>query len=208
MHLTRHLLMEKFRDAGEAPKLHLFGQLRRITQEWFTSYFSCKGGTTPAQLLYKSLADTACTRIEAAITRSCSADKPVRALLDSYNPQGSTSHVNFTTSKKDRWQTDPRKCHINWIINDSDWEAEFCRVAEAHPKVKAYVKNQNLGFEVPYTLAESFTITCRTSYFWLMTATGKKTSCILSWKSRATAEKTQKKRNPPWRPTGFRASTI
>ncbi|WP_420538655.1 BPTD_3080 family restriction endonuclease [Mailhella massiliensis] len=152
MHLTRHLLMEKFRDAGEAPKLHLFGQLRRITQEWFTDYFSCKGGTSPAQLLYKSLADTACSRIEAAITRSCSADKPVRALLDSYNPQGSTRHVNFTTSKKDRWQTDPRKCHINWVITDSDWEAEFCRVAEAHPKVKAYVKNQNLGFEVPYTL--------------------------------------------------------
>ena len=33
---------------------------------------------------------------------------------------------------------------------DSDWEAEFCRVAEAHPRVRAYVKNQNLGFEVPY----------------------------------------------------------
>ncbi len=29
-------------------------------------------------------------------------------------------------------------------------EAEFCRVAEAHPKVFAYVKNHSLGFEVPY----------------------------------------------------------
>ena len=44
----------------------------------------------------------------------------------------------------------PRRCHINWIILDSDWEAEFCRVAEAHPKVLAYVKNHNLGLEVPY----------------------------------------------------------
>ena len=33
---------------------------------------------------------------------------------------------------------------------DSDWEAEFCRVAESHPQVKAYVKNHNLGLEVPY----------------------------------------------------------
>jgi hypothetical protein len=33
---------------------------------------------------------------------------------------------------------------------DSDWEAEFCRVAESHPKVRAYVKNHNLGLEVPY----------------------------------------------------------
>ena len=33
---------------------------------------------------------------------------------------------------------------------DSGWEAEFCRVAESHPKVVAYTKNHNLGFEVPY----------------------------------------------------------
>jgi type III restriction enzyme len=59
-------------------------------------------------------------------------------------------HVNFTTSKTHRWQTDARRCHINWIILDSDWEAEFCRVAESHPQVKAYVKNHNLGLEVPY----------------------------------------------------------
>gem|GEM_PF-1674290 len=33
-----------------------------------------------------------------------------------------------------RWQTDPARC----------------RVAESHPRVKAYVKNHNLGLEVPY----------------------------------------------------------
>jgi hypothetical protein len=36
------------------------------------------------------------------------------------------------------------------VILDSEWEAEFCRVAESHPKVRAYVKNHNLGLEVPY----------------------------------------------------------
>ena len=40
-----------------------------------------------------------------------------------------------------------------WVILDSDWEAEFCRVAESHPRVKAYVKNYNLDFEVPYRYA-------------------------------------------------------
>jgi type III restriction enzyme len=35
-------------------------------------------------------------------------------------------------------------------VVDSDWEAEFCRVVEAHPRVRAYIKNQGLGFEVPY----------------------------------------------------------
>jgi uncharacterized protein (DUF4415 family) len=36
------------------------------------------------------------------------------------------------------------------VILDSDWEGEFCRVAESHPRVRAYVKNHNLGLEVPY----------------------------------------------------------
>jgi type III restriction enzyme len=71
-------------------------------------------------------------------------------VLDPYNPTGSTLHVNFTTSKTSRWRTDSRRCHINWVILDSDWEAEFCRVVEGHPRVRAYVKNHSLGFEVPY----------------------------------------------------------
>ena len=36
------------------------------------------------------------------------------------------------------------------MVLDSDWEGEFCRIAESHPKVRAYVKNHGLGFEVPY----------------------------------------------------------
>jgi type III restriction enzyme len=101
-------------------------------------------------LLYQELADMACERITAAITRSLVGERPIKALLDPYNPTGSTIHVNFNTSKTSRWQTDARKCHINWVILDSDWEAEFCRVAEFHPRVRAYVKNHNLGLEVPY----------------------------------------------------------
>ena len=47
---------------------------------------------------------------------------PIKTILDPYNPTGSTSHVKFTTSKTDRWETDARRCHINWVILDSDWE--------------------------------------------------------------------------------------
>jgi type III restriction enzyme len=38
------------------------------------------------------------------------------------------------------------------IVCDTGWEAEFCRAAEANARVRAYVKNQGLGFEVPYLL--------------------------------------------------------
>ncbi len=149
-HLTHRLLITKWRDPGEEPKLHLFGQLKRIAKQWLDTCLVCKGGTYPAQLMYQELADIACERITAGITRALVGERPIKAVLDPYNPVGSTMHVSFNTSKTDRWQTDARRCHINWIILDSDWEAEFCRVAEAHPRVKAYVKNHNLGLEVPY----------------------------------------------------------
>ena len=148
--LTSHLVLTKYPDADGAPQLQLFGQLKRIARQWLDNHFECKGGTYPAQLKYKTLADTACERIVAGITRAGFGKRPIKAVLDPYNPTGSTIHVNFNTSKTDRYETDARRSHINWIILDSDWESEFCRVAESHPRVKAYVKNHNLGLEVPY----------------------------------------------------------
>ena len=149
-HLTQQLLYTKWRDAGKEPKLHLFGQLKRITRQWLDGCLVCKGGTYPAQLMYQELADVACERITRAITRAEIGKRPVKAVLDPYNPTGTTCNVRFTTSKTDRWETDSRCCHINWVILDSGWEKEFCRVAESHPRVRAYVKNHALGFEVPY----------------------------------------------------------
>ena len=149
-HLTKRLIYTKWRDAGEDPRLYLFGQLKRISKEWLDHYLVCRGGTYPAQLLYQELGDLACERITAGITRALVGEKPVKVLLDPYNPTGSTMHVSFTTSKTSRWRTDSRRCQINYVILDSDWEAELCRVVEAHPRVMTYAKNHNLGFEVPY----------------------------------------------------------
>jgi type III restriction enzyme len=148
--LTAHLLTTKWREPGEEARYNLFGQLKRITKEWLDTCLVCSGGTYPAQLMIRQLADEACNRITAAITADTIDKAPIKALLDPYNPTGSTNFVNFTTSKTDRWQTKADRCHINWVILDSDWEGEFCRVAELHPRVKAYVKNHSLGFEVPY----------------------------------------------------------
>ncbi len=151
-HLTKRLLETKWRDSGEEPKLHLFGQLKRIAREWLDHHLVCKGGTRPAQLMYLELADMACERITQAIIERHLDERPVRvrAVLDPYNPVSSTRHVRFTTSKQTLWKTDARRCHIDHVVCDSDWEAEFCRVAEAHPRVRAYAKNHNVGLEVPY----------------------------------------------------------
>ncbi|HUP25191.1 MAG TPA: DEAD/DEAH box helicase family protein [Thermoanaerobaculia bacterium] len=149
-HLTKHLVETKWRDPGEEPKLYLFGQLKRITRYWLDNHLVCTGGTYPAQLLYPQLADQVCERITNGIVSHHIGERPAKVTLDPYNPAGSTAHVLFTTSKEHRWQTRHDRCHVNWVILDSDWEAELCRVVEGHPRVHAYVKNHNLGFEVPY----------------------------------------------------------
>ena len=149
-HLTKTLLEKHWRAPDQEPKLHLFGQLKRVTRRWLTDHLVCKGGTYPAQLMYQELADQACTRITRGIVARHLGERPVTAVLDPYNPTGSTIHVNFTTSKQPRWQTDARLCHVNWVVCDSEWEAEFCRFVESQPQVRAYVKNHGLGLEVPY----------------------------------------------------------
>ena len=56
-HVTKRLLYTKWRDPGEEPKLHLFGQLKAITKQWLDTCLRCTGGTYPAQLMYQELAD-------------------------------------------------------------------------------------------------------------------------------------------------------
>ena len=149
-HLTQRLV-ERWRDPGDSPRVHLFGQLKRIARRWLDTSLRCKGGTFPGQLLYIQLLDWACDRIVAAIVKTQAGSDTVRAVLNPYDPIGTTGDVDFHTSKKLRHRTDPRRCHINWAILDSSWEGRFCQVVERHPKVLRYVKNHRLGFTVPYT---------------------------------------------------------
>ncbi len=151
-HLTKRLLETKWRDNDGNPKLHLFGQLKRITRLWLDDHLNCKGGTCPPQLMNLTLADEACERITQGIVMGTGAGNTVTGILDPYTPRGSTRLVDFKTSKTNLWATALNKCHVNYAVCDSNWESEFCRVAEAHPKICAYIKNQGLGLEVPYRL--------------------------------------------------------
>ncbi|HET7314173.1 MAG TPA: hypothetical protein VFJ08_07455 [Salinisphaera sp.] len=146
-------------DFTEDSKLELtpglIGPARvRVARRWIDECLTCKGGTYPAQLLYREIGKRACEKITAAITRTMASEtRPIKAILAPYNPVGTTAHVGFNTSRTERYETSADKCHIDWVILDSGWEAEFCRVAESQPRVLAYVKNHNLGFDVPYRLA-------------------------------------------------------
>ncbi|MFC3614766.1 BPTD_3080 family restriction endonuclease [Lutimaribacter marinistellae] len=152
-HIAKHMIFEKLRDANEQPRMHLFPAAKRIVNQWLKEgHLVCKGDTVPAQLLYRELADEVCEIIFGALKDQPGGDSVLRAILDPYNPTGSTADVNFNTSKATRYHPRPDRSHVNWIVTDSDWEDKLAARIEDHPMVTAYAKNHNLGLEVPYLL--------------------------------------------------------
>lgn len=149
LRLAQWVVQRRLTAPNEPPNVGLILQMKPIMRRWIKDHLKCLGGTQPAQLLYYAIADRVSDRLMAAITRAQEGGGRVLAMLDPYNPEGSTRYVSFMTSRE-RYETSPR-CHVNYAIPDSDWEIEFCRVADRHPRVLAWVKNHNLGFEVPYT---------------------------------------------------------
>ncbi|TFL16707.1 BPTD_3080 family restriction endonuclease [Jannaschia formosa] len=153
--IASYWAMQKLRDANAAPKPHLFLQAKRILREWLdpkNGHVAFKGGTKPAQLLYRQITEEVCDLLMGALVDAPTGDPVIRPVLDSFAPEGSTADVTFHVGEREHMhQPDPRRSHLNWMIGDSGWEVRLAQILDAHPRVLAYAKNHNLGFEVPYT---------------------------------------------------------
>lgn len=147
--LAKHLLYASFQDEDGFPKQNLFPQIQRIARRWLDEGYLVTKGVPIGAILYTDQLARAAEKIQIACTRA--AEGPIIAVLDPYNPRGSTRHVNFITTKP-CWETGakPPRSQISHVVLDSDWEAVLAQALESHPRVLAYVKNQALGFEIPY----------------------------------------------------------
>jgi type III restriction enzyme len=58
--------------------------------------------------------------------------------------------VDFDTTRA-VYTTSRDKCHISHVVLDSNWEAKLAETLEEMDEVICYVKNQGLGFTIPYT---------------------------------------------------------
>ncbi|WP_315754450.1 BPTD_3080 family restriction endonuclease [Bradyrhizobium sp. SZCCHNRI2007] len=147
--LAKHLLYSHFRDDDGFPKQHLFPQIQRIARRWIEEGYLVTKGVPIGAILYKDQLARAAEKINIACTRGSGGR--LLAVLDPYNPKGSTRFVNFITSKP-VWKTgaQPPKCEISHVVLDSDWEEQLALTLEGHPRVLAYAKNQALGFDIPY----------------------------------------------------------
>jgi type III restriction enzyme len=139
------------RAPADGVQVWLFPQVLAIVKRWLVECVVCKDDTFLQLLLFTQKASEAAEKIYLAIVATSGGEKRLRAEVQRYDPTGSTTFVSYDTTKT-TWQTDPAKCHINLVPCDSGWEAKFAQALESMPEVLAYVKNQSLGYKIPYTL--------------------------------------------------------
>lgn len=130
----------------------VFPQLVRIIREWLAQHVALKDNTFVQMLLLHELADRAVDRIYKAIVRADQGEASLRAMLAPYDRVGSTRDVDFDTAKP-VYSTDPDRCHVSHVVADTtSWEQKMAQVLEGMNEVRRYVKNERLGFTIPYTL--------------------------------------------------------
>lgn len=130
----------------------LFPQVLDITKRWLTECVVCKDNTFIQMLLLLSYANTAADRIYRTIVRSTEGEKALMPIMRPYDPTGTTRYVDFDTIKP-VYPTSPEKCHISHVVADTEtWEQKMAQTLEEMNEVICYVKNQNLGFTIPYTI--------------------------------------------------------
>lgn len=130
----------------------LFPQMLVIAKRWLEECVTCKDNTFPQLLLLVEFAHDAADRIYKAIVESAAGTPALKPILRAYDVVGSTRGVDFDTTKA-VYPTDPAKCHISHVVADTgSWEQKMAQALEEMPEVVRYVKNQSLGFTIPYSL--------------------------------------------------------
>ena len=164
--LAKLTLERYFRQDGaqreDTPKEHrfesevkhwLFPSLLQVCQRWLDECIVCKDNTFPQLLLLLEHAYGAADKIYHAIVQSEQGQKRLMPILRPYDTVGTTEHVDFDTTRP-VYATKEDKCHVSHVVADtSSWEQKMAQALEDMDEVRAYVKNHNVGFVVPYVLA-------------------------------------------------------
>jgi type III restriction enzyme len=152
--LAKVALEKYFRDKDDQVKAWLFPDLVEITRRWLAECVTCKDNVFPQLLLFVEKAHAAAEHIYRGIVASTAGEKTLMPILESYDAVGSTRYVDFETTRP-TYKTDPAYCHISHVVADTEsWEQKMAEAIEELGReglVRAYAKNHNLSFFIPYT---------------------------------------------------------
>ena len=151
--LTQRLIQQYYTDHEKGREFQLFGQLKRIVEKWYNTQIEVIGGDGSVEMrrlvIFWNQKETA-TSIYEGIRRANTDSEQIKAVLNYYNPEGSTRYVYGATSK----EVYPTvKSHVNYVVADTDsWEQIAAKTLEELPQVVRYVKNHFLDFKIPYLI--------------------------------------------------------
>ncbi|MXW57574.1 MAG: restriction endonuclease [Acidimicrobiia bacterium] len=138
-------------DAAEKP--WLFPQLVDITRQWLASdCVTFADGTAVGMLLLTEATHRAAEAVFRAI-RYVEDARPevIQPLLRHFDPEGTTDDVSFSTRKA---VMEAEKSHVSHVVLDgprgNTWEERLAVLLEADSRVRSFVKNDHLGFVIPY----------------------------------------------------------
>jgi type III restriction enzyme len=150
--LAKEVLEHFFKDDDGNNKPWLFPQILEITRKWMDECLEFRDNTFPQMLLITRLRRAASEKIYRSIVSNVDGATRLKPILRSFETTGSTDYVDFDTTKN-VFITDESKSHVSHVVADTEsWEQKMASVLEEMPEVFSYVKNQNLGFTIPYVL--------------------------------------------------------
>ena len=154
--ITKEILNRYYRDDGGRPFFQKFHQIKRVVEAWYETRVKLIGYPDPdyRRALIFFPPQQICEHIYRGIASRHQRDgtEQVLPVFNHYNRFGSTKYVSGNTSKE-VYPTE--KSHINVVVADTEsWEQIAAKTLEKLGAVEAYVKNEFLGFSVPYVAAD------------------------------------------------------
>lgn len=136
--------------AEAVPVQVLFPKVAFAAKRFLAEKLDRKGGSQPCDvLLVGEYMQAAIGSLLEAIKKGSSSDSAEVAVIpQGAAGRGSTLFVDFHTTKP---IYPVRKCHLNAMVADTQkWEQSAAFQIDSHPGVKKWVKNESLGFFIPY----------------------------------------------------------
>lgn len=149
--ITKELIKRHFNnEEGNEPQFQKFNKLKSIVEYWYSEKVLLLNITDQRykKLLFFEQPKKIVDHIARGINPQLNTTEHVRPVFNYYNKFSSTKYVNGNTVKE-VYPTD--KSHVNCVVMDSDWEGIAAKTLEEIDTVETYVKNQFLGFAIPYT---------------------------------------------------------